>query len=373
VLVIAPLPPPITGQALAVQSLVNELSVAATSVNTSRAIARTSGHALGPLMRGLTVARLLPSVAKRVSSSDVIYFNVSQSPGGNLKDLLIFAVCWRALGRTVVHLHGGAGMRELLSERRPILRALNSFFLRRVGAVVVLGERLKSIYDGIVPPSRLHVVANFAQDEFFVDPSEIERKFSQALPLRLLFLSNLLPGKGHEELLAGIALLTHEERAGIEVDFAGAFESPEAESAFRARAAAISNACIRIHGVVQGETKRELLRRAHLFCLPTYYPYEGQPISILEAYASGCAVMTTNHSGIFDVFSPGINGIEVVPKSPESVAHAIREAARVPDPLRNCAAQNVTRARRMFTSACHLEALLNLFTRAGLRTETSPQ
>jgi len=41
----------------------------------------------------------------------------------------------------------------------------------------VLGDRLKGIYEDVVPPSRLYAVPNFAKDEFFVAPSDIAGKF----------------------------------------------------------------------------------------------------------------------------------------------------------------------------------------------------
>ena len=65
-----------------------------------------------------------------------------------------------------------------------------------------------------------------------------------------------------------------------------------------------------------GEKKRRLFAEAHVFCLPTYYSYyEGQPISILEAYASGCVVITTDHGGICDIFKDKINGFRVEKRS----------------------------------------------------------
>jgi glycosyltransferase involved in cell wall biosynthesis len=46
---------------------------------------------------------------------------------------------------------------------------------------------------------------------------------------------------------------------------------------------------------------------------------EGQPISILEAYASGCVVITTGQAGIRDIFTDGINGYEVQPDDQQSI------------------------------------------------------
>ena len=42
--------------------------------------------------------------------------------------------------------------------------------------------------------------------------------------------------------------------------------------------------------------------------LPTYYKMEGQPISILEAMATGNVILTTRHAGIPDVVTDGKHG-----------------------------------------------------------------
>lgn len=65
------------------------------------------------------------------------------------------------------------------------------------------------------------------------------------------------------------------------------------------------------YGVVSGEKKRELLWDAHIFCLPTYYKFEAQPLAILEAYASGCVVLTTPQGGIKDIFINEKNGLYI--------------------------------------------------------------
>ena len=68
---------------------------------------------------------------------------------------------------------------------------------------------------------------------------------------------------------------------------------------------------------VEGEEKRNLLKQSHIFCLPTFHKFEGQPISILEAYASGCIVLTTANGGINEIFKNGTNGFLVNMDKPE--------------------------------------------------------
>ena len=50
-----------------------------------------------------------------------------------------------------------------------------------------------------------------------------------------------------------------------------------------------------------GEEKRKLLKECYIFALPTRYPNEGQPISILEAMGNGMFIITTDHAGIPDI------------------------------------------------------------------------
>jgi glycosyltransferase involved in cell wall biosynthesis len=357
ILFMSPLPPPMTGQSLACQIILDRVRLVflhVALVNFSRNNFKSGG---GSLWRIMEVLKIFLKILVSRRGVNVIYFTNSESVFGNLKDLMIYGICFRQLDRMVIHLHGGAGMRELLSEEHPILHTVNAFFLKRVGAVIVLGERLKGIYSKLVEPSKLYAVPNFALDELFVETEAIEAKFNCVKPIRLLFLSNLLPGKGHQELLAALALLPPEIRDQLHVDFAGGFESADEETKFRKQADAVKVRQLKVHGVVHGQMKRDLLRNAHLFCLPTYYPYEGQPISILEAYASGCAVMTTDHSGIFDTFTPGVNGIEVQPRSPESIAHAIQHALAQPQALKEYARTNLEHARLKYRASTHVEAL----------------
>jgi len=325
VLFIAPLPDPVTGQSLACRVFLDELEkhhqVEVININKS---SLKSGVAGGTLGRAREVLGFVWEAWRRARHNDLIYFTISESVAGNLKDLLIYAVCARRLRGMAVHLHGGAGMKTLLLQH-PRLAALNRFFWRRMGAVILLGERHLPLLDGLPREWRdghAHLVPNFAQDYLFRDVASIQAKFHSDGPLRLLYLSNLIPGKGYEELLTAYRSLSHDEQSRIRLDFAGAFESESSRDDFLARIADLPQ--VGYHGVVGGAAKAALLGQSHVFCLPTYYPYEGQPISILEAYASGCAVITTDHSGIFDTFTPGDCGLQVTPRSADSIAVALR-------------------------------------------------
>lgn len=358
ILFIAPLPKPITGQSVACKLLYDVLiqSNDVKCVNFNKSIDKNAGA----LLRVWQLLKLALKTILWMPKANIVYYNPSESVAGGLKDLCFYLILFFKLKKTVIHLHGGAGMRILLSSAHPIIFELNKFFLKRVGAVVVLGDRLKSIYKDVVANDRLYAVANYSGDDYYVEQEVIDLKFQQSTKINILFLSNLLPQKGHEELLAAIALLPNELLSIFKFDFAGGFESTQAELLFRNAVREVSAADITVHGVVQGELKKKLLSSAHLFCLPTYYQYEGQPISILEAYASGCAVMTTNHSGIFDTFTPGANGLEVTPKSSQSIADALHWAGQNRDELHRFANANLMDARLKYRSDVHVKKLVDI-------------
>jgi glycosyltransferase involved in cell wall biosynthesis len=362
ILFIAPLPDPVTGQSLACRVFLDELEkhheVEVIDINKASLKSGVMGGAMG---RALEVLGFAWQALWRARRADLIYFTISESVAGNLKDLLIYAVSAGRLRRMAIHLHGGAGMKVLLRDR-PWLAALNRFFWRRLGAVILLGERHLPLLEGL-PEAHAHLVPNFAQDYLFRDEAEIEAKFAAPGPLRLLYLSNLIPGKGHEELLAAYQGLNAAEQAGIQLDFAGAFESETARTDFLARIAALPQ--VRYHGIVGGTAKAQLLGQAQVFCLPTYYPYEGQPISILEAFASGCAVVTTDHSGIFDVFTPGDCGLAVQPRSAESIAAALRQCLADRVALLKQARHNRRLADERYRVATYNRRLLSVLASVG--------
>jgi glycosyltransferase involved in cell wall biosynthesis len=74
----------------------------------------------------------------------------------------------------------------------------------------------------------------------------------------------------------------------------------------------------------------DLMRRAHVVCLPSYR--EGTPKALLEAAASARAIVTTDVPGCREVVRDGENGLLVPPRDAAALARALR--ALVTDPQR---------------------------------------
>jgi glycosyltransferase involved in cell wall biosynthesis len=363
-LFVGPVSPPVTGQSLACDVLLEALrpDYDVELVNLAHDKFDNSRVRLGHVMSVLSKVRRAWRGARH---ADVIYYTGAESVGGNLKDVLVYIACIGKLKHMVMHLHGGAGMRRLMRGPTGFFRAINRPFLSRLGAVIVLGDRHRDVFLDTVPEDRLKTVANFSEAAFFTTPAAVDTKFSDCQPVRMLFLSNMLWGKGHLEIVEAYTRLGPGDRGRIVIDFAGRFDSDTDQASFLASIAAYPN--LHYQGVVGGEKKRGLLAGTHVFVMPTYYPYEGQPICILEAFASGCAVVTTDHSGIFDTFTDGVNGIAVEKQSATSLVTAFERILADPAAMLPIARANLNHARANFTTKRYSQELLGVIADVAAR------
>ena len=318
ILYIAPLPPPITGHAIVSEALKDELAKNH-YVNIVDLSKNSLKEGITGLRRIIQVLNIFNLIFKKKKKADVIYFTISESISGNIKDIIIYLICFHKLKNTYIHLHGGS-IKCILWDKNPFLDKVNRFFIKRLGGVIVTGKSHISIFENIIDTKKIHVVPNFAPDFLFVKTEEVRLKFKMANPLRILFMSNLIPKKGYLDLLEAFLQIDKTVQKKIQIDFAGAFNSEEEEKWFMNKILPFEQ--VSYHGKVDKLPKKKLFNDAHVFCLPTSY-FEGQPVSILEAYASGCVVLTTGKEGIKDIFENNINGLEIKAEAPLSIVAAI--------------------------------------------------
>lgn len=306
ILFIAPIPPPITGHSLVSDVLRkdfekdNEVII----INLSKS---GVSKGMGFVKRISEIFSILKEINSKNKKIDKVYFTISESFFGNLKDLFIYLICYRNLPTMYIHLHGGS-IKRLLWDKNRLIYLINKFFIKRLGGVFISGESHRQIFDSILPKEKYHIIPNFALDELHVSVNKIEEKFNNVIPLNVLYISGMKKLKGYEELLNAYIKLSPEDQQKIKIDFAGNFDSDLLKSEFILRIKKYEN--LKYHGAVNDLEKKNLFANAHVFCLPTMF-FEGQPISILEAYASGCIVLTTGQPGILDIFKPSLNGLEI--------------------------------------------------------------
>ena len=260
--------------------------------------------------------------------------------------------------RVFAHLHGG-GYYSFHSVQAVFYQRLLTHTLNQVNAVIVLGEPLKHQFlDAGVRADRLVVVRNGLS----VGATPVEAKRLDS-PIRILYLSNMMVSKGFLDVLEACNIL-NESAVAFECDFCGTFMSASAEDTamdeplFRKRIKEYGlQAQVRYRGPVAGAEKDALLRCAHVLVLPTYYPWEGQPLSIIEAMAHATPVVTTAHKGIVEQIDDGKNGCLVSPRAPEEIAEAIQHICKSEEHYRPMSEAALQKYRDCFTREKHIEAM----------------
>lgn len=251
------------------------------------------------------------------SQADLFYFTLSQSKGGNFRDLLILSLIVRKNKKCAVHLHGGYYRDMLENSLGRRQREKNYKAMKKVDGAIVLSPSLKHIFSGMVPSEKIFVVPNCAEKKYVLTEEEMRQKLAGQTSKNVfdvLYLSNFIPEKGYKEVLA----LAKNEKERFEANAARRFRFHFAGSFFDRKEEKYFNdfiekenlqSFVTYYGVADGEKKRELLKKCDFFILLTRYPKEGLPISILEAMGGGMAIVSTDHAAIGDMISEGENGV----------------------------------------------------------------
>lgn len=356
ILYIAPLPPPINGQSLVSEVFLEELSkkYEVKVVNTSKILTSEKFYLFKRIGE---VIKLISKIWRLRKGNSHIYVTISESFAGNIKDIITYLCLINHLSKIIIHVHGGSLKKELWS-KHPILFYINRIFIKRFEAIIISGLAHINIFENLIDLNKIHIIPNFAPNQLFILEEEFDEKFKNIFPLRILYISGLRERKGYLDLFNSFNLLPDELKNQIRIDFAGAFISDLEKTSFLNKISGIEQ--IQYHGIIDNTKKTEFFINAHIFCLPTNY-FEGQPISIIEAYASGCVVITTNLGGTKDIFIDNLNGYQIESNNPTSISSQIESCISLPEKLKNIASFNRKLALEKFRSETFTSTMIALF------------
>lgn len=325
-ILIGPTPPPIHGSAFATLHLIEAVDHAGAfgahleTGEDDRPVFNTGVFDFQNVYLGVKHVLTLILMLIRNRDADV-HVPISQNRWGFARDAIFIWIAHLARRKVIVHLYGG-----LFGDFYAGLKGVERAFVRRtfgcVDAAWVETENRRTVFSALLPPEAVRVVENTADD--CGPPMREARRAADAERLRILFLANLIPTKGHRELLAALERLADRGQSGIDVRLVGEVQPDEAELV-RAAAGRLGPAGITVEllDAVMGEDKLALYRWADVLALPSRYPPEGQPLVLLEAMSAGLAIIGSDHSGIPHTVIDGEQGL-IVPKGDvEALAEAV--------------------------------------------------
>ncbi len=290
-------------------------------------------YGLGLLAAWLRTLRLL------FSPRAWLCVNLCQTRAGFVRDLLPLLLGSVSLGRKriVISLHGSLFMQWMPSS---LDGRVFRFLLRRAGTVTVLGERQRArLIEHGISAERVVVLVNSCDLEIIsIEATSAKHPLQTEAdrPVRCLFLSSLIDTKGFPEYLEALQQLAMRNGPSIDAvmcgrlvasEFSGRFRNlAESERWIEQQLTAINlSARVRVRWIkgAVGADKAALFRDAAIFVLPTRYAVEAQPLVLLEAMASGCAIITTRAGEIPTILDEQ-GAVLLAEPSAESVADAMR-------------------------------------------------
>lgn len=227
------------------------------------------------------------------SKADLVYIPISQTTIGFLRDVPFIILSKLFRKKVVLHLRGGY-FKEFYNSSGRIMKYIIRKTLSKSDRMIVLGECLKPLFDGLIPGDKLSVVPNGADMSFNVRrPDASEKEY-----FKILFLSNLIESKGFKDVLHSVGKVSA-EHDNVRYVFAGDWRRNEdkLECEDYINRENIHD-YVEFVGTTTGKQKIELFQDADIFVFPTYYPMEGHPWVIVEALAAGLPIITTDQGCI---------------------------------------------------------------------------
>ncbi len=357
VLLIGPLPKPITGESICNELIATKLEDFSGDfkVDVIDTAHKSFHEQIGNFSLWKVLAGIKPYFkSHKIFKNDIVYITIGQTFLGVLKYAPFLLLADFLNKEIIIHVHGnylGQQYQNLKGIKRKIFKKL----IQKAQKGIVLSGRLKANLLPFLNEKKIYVLHNFVERNLLeISLDEIKNKDTSKL--KIVFLSNLMTEKGIFDLLESLKQLA-QQNMQFEAHIAGNID-PAQKNKFLKYIKQIPN--LKYWGVVRGKEKKQLLLSSNVFVFPSYYKLEGQPIALLEAMATGNIVLTTKHGGIPDIFSEK-NGFFIQKKSPDSITSKLIMISQKLPTLKPMMLENSLYVKNNFSEEKFLDNLSSIF------------
>jgi glycosyltransferase involved in cell wall biosynthesis len=266
-------------------------------IQVSQLVTRGTGTLVwAPFIFGWALIRFW--IAKRRGKVDLLHINVAA--GGSALRKAFLARLARLLGVPyIVHLHGSR-FHEFWPSAGPYIRHKVDRLFAESSAIIVLGNYWSQLVMAQVPQveNKIIVLPNATA------PIRLAREPATDGRARISFLGELGKRKGTPQLVEALGRLSGRQDWTATIAGNGQVQ----ETIALARQLGIQDR-VKVPGWLDSAAVHEVLRKTDIFVLPSFA--ENLPMSILEAFACGIAVVATPVGAVADVIAHESNGLLV--------------------------------------------------------------
>jgi glycosyltransferase involved in cell wall biosynthesis len=367
-MIYAQAPPPLHGQSVMVQLLVEGLRETG-QIDLTKALPDKHAAAIGYVHVNPQIASDLAdigrwrigkilSVFKFIYAAirarfqyglDTFYFVPAPPKREALyRDWAVLLLCRPFFRKLVLHWHC-IGQRDFFAQRLTAPERWLGHLCYDGATISVALSKYSEEEAGMFRPKKSVVVPNGLPDPCPQFDAEIwpwrqkrAEANSRAAFYEVLFLAGRMTPKGLFDAMAAVVrantqLAKQQSPMRVRLTVAGPFENDAERECYEAAAreidagripAATESLCI-YAGWADEAKKRELYRAADCFIFPTTYPSESFGLVLAEAMAYGCAAITTRWQAVPEVLPPGDPNV-VEPHDIEELAEALLRCAAAP-------------------------------------------
>jgi glycosyltransferase involved in cell wall biosynthesis len=285
----------------------------------------------------------------------VTSFYYVPAPGKSValyRDWLVLFLCRPFFKEIILHWHA-AGLAKWLETSVQIrTRVVTYHAFKQAGLSIVISKYNVADAEKLLP-RRIRVVSNGIPDpcpgfresifprrqarfaaraKLFanepLNPGDLEKAGGDPQVVRVLYLAHCTREKGlfaaaQAVLAANQILSARQSPVRMKLFAAGSFVISEEKTEFdQLLKNPEFNEAVNYLGFVSGAEKERALREADLFCFPTRYIGENQPVNLIEAMAFGLPIVTTRWRSLPEMLPPNYPGL-VDSQSPEQIAAAL--------------------------------------------------
>lgn len=356
IMILGKVPPPYMGPSIATELLLksglnNHFNLVHVDTKINDDLRNIGKWSFGKLKKNLSI---YSSMIKKINLNKpkLVLIPFSQSTIGFLKDSVFIWIGIIKGKKVLLHLRG-SDFKRWINTTSPLTRWFVKSTLKKTAGVIVLGNNLKYLFEGYYPANKIFVCPNGGTYKI---PARIKEN---KLPLRVLYLGNLQPSKGIEDVIQSASILKKEGVTDFEYEIIGGWRKDDVKERCL-KIVEEENLPVKFFPPESSKEKFNLMADADIFLFPPREP-EGHPWVIVEAMASSLPIISTDQGAIIESVIDGYNGYVVPSKSPNEIAAKVKKLL-TNDELRNTMAKaSHTHYKNEFTEERMVEKLTNIF------------